>query len=377
MSKPIQINGFCDSRFMPIQEAFIKNFENELEVGASVALMADGEPVVDLWAGYSDRKKTKPWVEDTIVNVYSTTKNKTTLCSRLMAEKGKLDGNAPVAKYWPEFAQQGKENVLVRHVLGHSAGLPAWDDVHPYEAMFNWDKVVGLLEKQKPWWEPGDKSGYHIQTFGFLLGEVVRRISGQTIGNFFRQEIAEEIGADFHIGLAEEHAHRVAQLTFSAPREVEDHDSIAFRVMNNIEPGWDRESRAAQAAEMPASSGFGNARSMALTGAIIANGGELSGKRFLSRQTVEMIFEEQSYREDLVFGVPVRFGLGMGLNSQEFPFPNTNTCYWGGLGGSFCIMDVDARVCIAYAMNYHLPGLAGDPRNVQLMDAFRDVIKHI
>jgi CubicO group peptidase (beta-lactamase class C family) len=287
-----------------------------------------------------------------------------------------LDVNAPVAKYWPEFAQQGKENVLVRHILSHTSGLPAWDDVHPFEALFEWDKMVGLLERQKPWWKPGEKSGYHGTTFGFLLGEVVRRISGITIGNFFRQEIAEEIGADFHIGLAEKHAHRVAQLTFSAPREIEDHDSIAFRVMNNIEPG-NIKSRAAQAAEMPASSGYGNARSIALTGAIIANGGELSGKRFLSRNTIEMIFNEQSYREDLVLGAPVRYGLGLGINSREFPFPNPNTCSWGGYGGSVCIMDVDARLCMAYAMNYCSPDIMDDPRNIQLMEALRDVIKHI
>ncbi len=217
-----------------------------------------------------------------------------------------------------------------------------------------------------------------MRTFGFLLGEVVRRISGITIGNFFRQEIAEEIGADFHIGLTEEHAHRVAQLTLSASRDIEnaDPDSIAFRVGTNTLLG-NIKSRAAQAAEMPASSGYGNARSIALTGAIIANGGELSGKIFLSGQTVEMIFEEQSYQEDLVIGAPVRFGLGLGLNSHEYPFPNPNTCHWGGLGGSFCIMDADARVCMAYAMNYHLPVLTEDPRNVQLQDAFRDVIKHI
>jgi len=207
MESEIEILGHCDEKFMPLKEAFADNFKEGLDVGASLAVTLNGEFVIDLWGGYTSEAKKEPWEKDTIVMVHSTTKIITSLCTLILVDRGELDLNAPVSKYWPEFGQAGKEKILVRHIFSHSAGLPAFDDFDdalPLKFQCDWNQVVERLARQKPWWEPGTASGYHSLTFGFLLGELVRRISGVSIGSFFRTEIADKIGADFHIGLPEE-----------------------------------------------------------------------------------------------------------------------------------------------------------------------------
>ncbi|TLN17042.1 beta-lactamase family protein, partial [bacterium] len=213
MSSSTKIHGYCDTKFALVKEAFASNFEQALEVGASFAATVNGKFVVDIWGGYANAEQTKPWQKDTIVCVWSTTKVMTAICALILIDRGLLDPDAPVAQYWPEFAQAGKETVLVRHILSHTAGLPAVDAMPlPMETMSNWDKMVELLAAQKPWWEPGKEWGYHAFTFGNLVGEVVRRITGKTLGNFFREEVAEPLGADFHIGLPAKHEPRVAEI---------------------------------------------------------------------------------------------------------------------------------------------------------------------
>ncbi|MFX1278499.1 MAG: serine hydrolase domain-containing protein [Promethearchaeota archaeon] len=217
MIDKVKIQGLCEPRFEAVKEAFSRNFEEGMEVGASFAVMIKGKYVIDIWGGYKDKEKTQPWEKDTICNVYSTTKVPTVLCTMMCVDRGLLDLDENVSKYWPEFAQNGKENILVRQLLSHTSGLAGIEEEIPSNAYYDWDKITSLLAAQKPWWEPGTKCGYHSITHGYLLGELVRRVTGETLGTFFKKEIANPLNIDFHIGLVEEHVHRVSNLIPGAP----------------------------------------------------------------------------------------------------------------------------------------------------------------
>ena len=210
------INGVCDKRFSRVRDAFAANFENGEEVGASFAVTVNGEYVVDLWAGHADAGLTRPWERDTIVNVWSTGKAVTATCAHMLVDRGLLDIDAPVAKYWPEFAQAGKEKMPVRYLLSHQSGLSVIEKPLPTETFYDWDGMASALAAQKPLWEPGTKPGYQAITFGYLVGEVVRRITGKSLGTFVREEIAGPLGADFHIGLSQEHHARVAEMSLTS-----------------------------------------------------------------------------------------------------------------------------------------------------------------
>jgi len=374
----VQIHGQCDERFAQVRETFLGHFADGSDVGASFALTVNGEFVVDIWAGYADEAGTKPWQEDTIVNVYSTTKTMTALCALVLADRGVIDLNAPVARYWPEFAQNGKAAVLVRHLLSHSAGLSGLDKPVNVEDTYNWDYMTGLLAAQAPWWEPGTQSGYHALTQGYLIGEVVRRATGMSLGTFFRREIAEPLGADFHIGLDPRHFKRVGELIpppdGATPAAAGDPDSIAARTFRNAPiNALASRTEAWRRAEIPAANGHGNARSVTRVQTLVANGGRAFGKQILSKQGCDRIFEEQTNGRDLVLGMPQRYGMGYGLTSQFFPLgPNPHTCFWGGWGGSLAIVDADAHVCFAYVMNKMGNGTTGDMRGLGLAIAAFD-----
>lgn len=361
----VEMSGTCETGFEAVRDAFVANFEQGPDVGASVAVTKDGVPVVDLWAGDADAKGT-PWAEDTIVNVYSTTKTMAGTCVLMLADRGELDLNAPVARYWPEFAQNGKEGVTVAHVMSHSAGLSGFEKPTP-DDLYDWEDIVGRLAAQAPWWEPGTQSGYHAVTQGFLQGEIVRRVSGRTIGQFFREEVAQPLDADFHIGLDASHDDRVGDLippSVGLGAAATDPDSVAGRTfagpnLDATEP----KTRAWREAEIPAAGGIGNARSVARIHSALACGGQVDGVRLMSEAGVERILEEQTRGTDLVLGIPIVFGMGFGLNDASFPIsPNPRTFFWGGWGGSLAIIDLDARVSIAYVMNYMEASLVGDTR---------------
>ena len=214
-----EIDGYCDAHFHAVKDAFAQNFDLHGEVGASVAVMVDGRMVVDLWAGHADGARTRPWERDTIVNVYSTTKGMVAACAHRLIEKGLLNLDAPVAKYWPEFAQKGKERLPVRYLLSHKAGLPAIREPLPAGTLYDWNAMAAALAAEEPWWEPGAKHGYHAVTFGFLVGEVVRRVSGKSVGTYFRDEIGAPLSLDFHIGLAAENDARTAEMLAAPPPE--------------------------------------------------------------------------------------------------------------------------------------------------------------
>ena len=361
MANKVKVHGHCDERFSAVKEAFQRNFDSDLEVGASFAATMDGKFVVDIWGGYADAARTRPWKRDTIATVFSTTKVMTTMCALILIDRGQLDLDAPVARYWPEFAQAGKEKIPVRYLLSHQSGLAGFNETLPIEALYNWDRIVMLLAAQKPWWEPGKHSGYHAITFGYLIGEIVRRITKKTLGTFFREEVAIPLNADFYIGLPKKYDARVAEiipppiLKPGDPGYYEIHpDSIPGKVMAlpAINNGEYVKERAWRAAEIPASNGHGNAHSMAKVGAAMACGGELNGVRLMGLPTIEKAIEEQCSGTDLVLGVPIRYGLGFGLNSKETPIgPNPRTFFWSGFGGSRLVMDLDARLSWAYVMN--------------------------
>ena len=376
-----EIEGFCEERFKSVKEVFQSNFDDNLEVGASFAVTLNGKHVVDLWGGYANATKTKRWKKDTIVNVYSTTKIMTAICIHMLIDRGLLDLDAPVAKYWPEFAQAGKENLPVRYLLSHTSGLAGWDKIIRAKKLYDWDLMVEFLAAQKPWWEPGTKSGYHTITFGHLLGELVRRITKKSLGSFFREEVAVPLGADFHIGLPEEYDDRVADLIPPPPIDLSnfgdiDPKSVAMRSLTNpIIDVLVTKTREWRSAEIPGANGHRNARSVSRITAALACGGELDGVRLLSEKTIKQSIEEQSYGTDLVLNVPIRFGLGWGLQSKELPIgPNPNVFYWGGFGGSVIAVDLDAKLSICYVMNKMVSTLTGDPRSEKLINALYESI---
>jgi CubicO group peptidase (beta-lactamase class C family) len=372
-----EIHGFCDEQFAEVKKAFLKNFDEGLDVGASFSVTLNGKYIIDIWGGFADAEQTKPWEKDTIINVWSTTKIMTAICTLMLVDQELLDLDAPVAKYWPEFAQAGKDLLPVRFLLSHTAGLSGFDRTPRTKVLYNWEKIINMLAAQKPWWEPGTKSGYHLVTFGYLLGELIRRITGKSVGTYFKENVAGPLKADFHIGLSEVHDYRVGdlipppQIDLKAFGDIDPH-SIAMKSLTSaagvsVEATKTREWRAA---EIPAANGHGNARAVARVAAAISCGGSLDDVYLLSLETIEKALEEQSYGIDLVLSTPIRFGLGLGLQSKELQIsPNQRILYWGGWGGSVCIMDLDAKLSIAFVMNKMNSGLTEDIRSERLIRA--------
>ena len=364
----MQIHGHSHNRFEPVRAAFEANFTERGDVGASVALTIDGESMVDLWAGTctTDAGDDQAWQEDTIINVWSSTKTMTFLVILMLADQGLLDLDAPVANVWPEFAANGKQHINTKHLLSHAAGLSGFEEVTTPSDLYDWDLICSRLAAQTPWWEPGSASGYHAVTQGYLLGEVVRRITGRTIGTYFADEVAARLDADFHIGTGPEHDDRIA---YVIPPEVaslgEDVQpgSIGERTFATMRlEAAESQTKPWRRAEIPAAGGHGNARSIARVMAILANAGTLDGHTFLSADTCERIFEEQQNGTDLVLGQPLRFGLGFGLSSESTPLPIARSCYWGGWGGSFVLVDMENKMSLSYVMNEMRSTTTGDDR---------------
>lgn len=372
MTKPT-VEGFAQPRFGAVKDVFAENLQSGADVGASFCATLEGQTVVDIWGGFADEARTRPWQKDTIVNVYSSTKTMTALVALILADRGLLRFEDPVAKYWPEFAAAGKERVTVAHLMSHSSGLSGWKEPIAPGDIYDWDKVCALLAAQEPFWEPGTASGYHGLTQGYLVGEVVRRITGQSLGTFFRKEIAEPLGADFHIGMGPEHDDRVADLIpppLPDPSVPQPEPSALMMnlVTNPPTNPLDTRTRAWRAAEIPAAGGQGNARSLAEIHTILANGGVAKGKRFLSEAGCRKALELQVSGTDLVLGMPARFGLGFGVPDSFIPVANPNTIFWGGYGGSLIVIDMDARTTFGYAMNKMAITTIGDARSLGMIE---------
>jgi len=360
------VQGFTTDKLEPVRAAFESNFVTGADVGASYCATVEGETVVDLWGGFADEARTRSWRKDTIVNVYSTTKTMTALTALLLADRGELDFDAPVARYWPEFAANGKRDIKVSHLMSHSAGLSGWKEKIDKDDLYDWEKATSLLAAQAPFWEPGTAPGYHAMTQGYLVGEVVRRIAGRSLGTLFREEIAKPLGADFHIGLPASQDARVADL-IPPPPGAAIADTAQSELARNMatNPGVDvseTRTRSWRGAEIPAAGGTGNARSVAEIHVLLANGGAAKGKRILSEAGCRKALEPQIEGTDLVLGTPVKYGMGFGLPGKMIPVPNPNTIFWGGYGGSLAIIDMDARTTLAYAMNKMARTTTGDMR---------------
>ena len=369
------VHGTCDPRFAAIQQIFASNIDSGADVGASVAVTLDGELVVDLWGGWVDEAHTAPWQADTITNVWSTTKTMTTLAALTLVDHGELDVYAPVAKYWPEFAANGKADVEVRHLMSHTSGVSAWAQPVEVADIYDWEKSTSMLAAQAPWWKPGTASGYHALNQGHLVGEVIRRITGQQLGAFFAHEIAGPLGADFHIGLGPSQFHRVSNVIPPPTMDIDltsiDPDSVMIKTFTGPAPdasvAWTPEWRQA---DIGAANGHGNARSVAQLQAVVACGGEVNGVKLLSPGTCDLIFDEQASGVDLVLGIPSRFGIGYGLKSDSVPtMPDGRVCYWGGWGGSVIVVDLDRRMTVAYVMNKMGSAIMGDVRGIDLANA--------
>ena len=364
------IQGACDERFGKVRDVLAANLDSGEDVGASVAIVKDGEMVVDIWGGRVDDAGT-PWQRDTLVNVFSTTKTMCNLSALVCADRGLIDLDAPVALYWPEFGAAGKaDTVLVRHLLAHTAGLSGFDVPTVTEDLYDWDLCCSRLAAQAPWWEPGTASGYHAVTQGYLVGEVVRRVTGRSLGTFFREEIAEPLGADMHIGTGPEYDDRVAPLIAPpAPVLPDDIDksSVMYRTLTT--PEMDATASATipwRRAEIPAGNGHGNARSVARVQSIVSHGGIVDGTKFISEDTLDRIFDVQSDNTDLVLQVPLTFGIGYGL----LKIPGMErTCFWGGWGGSVVFNDRNSRMTVAYVMNKMGLGTTGDARGIGIVFA--------
>jgi CubicO group peptidase (beta-lactamase class C family) len=351
-----------------------------------VAVTVDGELVVDLWGGHRDRARSEPFLRDTLVNVYSTTKGLTALALHRLVDEGKVDLDAPVARYWPEFAQAGKATLPVRYLLTHQAGLAALARTLPPGALFDWELMTRELAAQAPWWEPGKAHGYHALTFGWLIGEVVRRVRGQRIGDVVRDEIARPLGAEFEIGFGPELDARVSPLhqgpihppqagvEFDLLRAVQENpEGLLAKAFANppvLEPGLVN-TRAWRAAEIPGANGHSNAHSLARIYAPLANGGSAFGVRLLSREAIDRARAEHVNGKDEVLPLATRIGLGFFLPSESEPLgPNPRAFGHGGAGGSYSHADPEHRLSFGYAMNLmHTGAWLVDPRPRRLLAA--------
>ncbi|WP_051789523.1 serine hydrolase domain-containing protein [Streptomyces sp. NRRL S-1022] len=373
------IHGHCDPRFAAVREAFEENFREREELGAAVAVTVAGRTVVDLWGGWADAARTRPWERDTVVNVWSTTKGPVALCAHILADRGLLDLDAPVAAYWPEFAAAGKDEVLVRHLLSHRAGLAGLRKRHTLEDLYDWELTTERLAATEPWWEPGTRSGYHALTYGHLVGEVVRRISGLRPGAFLEREVTGPLGIGFTVGLPARESGRAAELVHPAAAAAGDRTAafspvVLAALANPVVGAAEANSAGWRAAEIPAANGHGTARAVAALYGVFAGRGTFDGRRFLSPQAAERVREGQGSCRDLVIGGgfdgETEAGLGLWLSGPHGAYgPNPRAFGHDGFGGSCGLADPEAEVSLGYVMNRMGPHIADDPRKTALVDA--------
>lgn len=382
------VQGVCDPLFNGVRQEFERNFEERGEIGASISICLEGEPVVDLWGGLADRAKNRAWEENTLANVFSSTKGLAGICMHMLMDRGLLDFRAPVSQYWPEFAANGKEKVTVDMVMSHQAGLPVFQEEIHDGAFHDWEFVTTRLANERPIWDPGTQHGYHAATLGFLEGEIVQRITGKTIGQFLRDEVAEPLGADIWIGLPESEESRVATSYLSEPnpnsplvqKMEDDPDWIGAKMVtnsgNDITP--DRiNSRERHAAEIPAAGGIANARALARVYAPLSLDGSVNGISLVSEETIPLMSTVRSASScDNILRVPTTFTLGFSkswgerrLGQGEFAILGEHAFGTIGMGGSYGFADRDTRMSFGYTMNLHGSGVGLNDRGQSLIDA--------
>jgi CubicO group peptidase (beta-lactamase class C family) len=377
-----EIHGTCPPRYARVREAFAKGFAARGEIGASVAVSVEGEPVVELWAGHADPARTRPWKRDTLVHLYSVTKGMTALCAHRLIEAGLLDLDAPVARYWPEFAAAGKETISVDWLLSHRAGLSALRTLLPPETLYDWDAMCSALAAEAPVLPPG-RLGYHPLTYGWLVGELVRRVDGRSVGRYFREEIAAPLGLDLQIGLAPADDARTADITMLEPppemaaafADIGDPAELpllALAFANPLGTG-DHNCTAPRRAEIPAINGHGTAAALARVYGALACGGEVDGVRVLSPEAIARASAVRAEAVDALFGMPLRLGLGFWISQPEVPGlafgPHEGAFGHPGAGGSLGFADPEARLGFGYVCNRMGSEVVIDARPQALIDA--------
>lgn len=350
-----QVSGHCDPKFQEVKDTFGKYIASE-ENGASLAVNIDGQDVVNLWGGYADTARTQPWAENTVVNMFSCTKIVTALAMLKLVDQGKVSINDKVSKHWPEFAANGKENIEIRHLLSHSSGVAGWEQPQTMESLCDTEARTADLAKQAPFWEAGTLSGYHCWSYGHLIGEVVRRVSGLSLTDFVAKELAGPAGADIQIGCKEEDYNRAAELIPPPALNIGPvpADSIPGKILNPYPDASFCNTPAWRKTEVGAANGHGNAQACTRLFSNVTLAG--NGGKLFSKQTVDNIFQAQTRGVDAFSGLNIRWGVGMairgdGETSVDEYLPPGRICCWGGWGGSLCIMDLDRKITISYVMN--------------------------
>ncbi|KAL6889469.1 beta-lactamase/transpeptidase-like protein [Trichoderma longibrachiatum] len=371
-----QIHGPCDPQFEALKALFQKNLDTKAEIGASITVNLGGKNVVDIYGGYTDEACTRPWEADTIVGVWSCTKGVTSVALLMLIDRGLVDPYEKVAKYWPEFAANGKEDIEIRHLLSHTSGLSGWEDGITVEEMCNQDLAARKLAAQAPLWKPGSASGYHVYTYGVLITEVIRRVTGKSLKQFVAEEIAGPLGADFQIGLKEEDVKRTSNVISQKDEppvvKLPEEGSVAFKTM--MSPGLDtgmlrRED--IRKADLGSTNGFTNAMGMNRIFSVLALGGEVDGVRLLSPKTIELVFEGMSDGNDLATGMPVSWGIGYALGGRgSWNFmPTGRVGVWAGWGGSLFVFDAERGMTFTYAMNQMAHRIMGEGREGEYLRA--------
>jgi CubicO group peptidase (beta-lactamase class C family) len=375
-----EIAGTCDPRFLTVREALCENVAHRDELGAAVAVIVEGRPVVELWCGWADSARSRVWRSDTLVNVFSVGKALAGLCVLMLVSRGLVELDEPVCRCWPEFAAAGKDAISIRQVLSHQAGLAAIERDLPEGALYDWSQVTGALAEQRPWWTPGQGHGYHVHTFGFLAGEIVRRVTGEPIGPFLRREIAAKLDANLSFGLARRNRSRRAEYVF---------DRQPPRFDPGRHAGVDLGLRASAYLNPPGATGIGTVNTAAWQDAELPSANLHGGARGIARlydallhhtpplvddEVLRAATSEAAAGDDLVLARPSRFGLGFQLTQPERPLgPNPGGFGHFGSGGSIGFADPDAHVAFAYVMNRGGPQWQ-DPRNRSLIDAVYETL---
>lgn len=370
------VQGHFDSRFEELRQLFESFLESGDELGASICVNIDGKNVVDCWGGFTDTARSRHWEQNSIANVFSTTKTISALLCLLLDSRGLINLDEPVCRYWSEFGAEGKENITVRHVISHTSGLSGWASPVTIEDLCeDFDGSAAKLAAQAPWWEPGTASGYHSLTMGFLVGKLVRCTTGKTAKEFLVDELTVPLDADFQLGArktdwdrisdivppvfkaAPEMSHSVTSSTTQSQTKQTAQQNIASKTMLNPTVHASIANTAMwRLAELGAANGHGHARSIVrLLSLITLNGfDENTGRQYLSQQTIDKIFDQQADGRDLVVNQRLRFGTGFGLTGAHTEvqwLPQGRVCFWGGWGGSMAVMDLDRRITFSYVMN--------------------------
>ena len=379
----LKVDGYCDPAFQQVRDTLATQFDAGRQLGAAITVQVSGKTVVDVWGGHRDPERQLPWESDTVVNVWSTTKGVVALAAHVLIDRGLLDPDEPVSTYWPEFAAADKQTVLVRHLLSHRAGLAAFREPTSSIDLTDWNLMTARLAATEPWWQPGTASGYHALTYGFLVGELIRRITGSSVGEFVRSELAARAGVDFQIGLAPADQNRLAVVEQPPPEDpaamqalFESLNPIALSVLTNPVVGPDEaNSPQWKAAQIPAANGHGTARAVAALYGAFAHGGIVGGERLISPQQAKAAGVGQGAGVDLVIGVgvggrPTELGLGLWLSGPDGHYgPNPNALGHDGFGGSFGLADPDNGLSVGYVMNRMGNQIADDPRKMELITA--------